>query len=288
MESKIQLVAKEIVRLLECKDGYPICDLYHYTDMSALEGILSTRRLWMTRYDSLDDESEIKYAHQEASKIIDSQITATNNREFWEYFAHKFRDVLKIGDYFICSFSHSPSNMKLWNEYAKQGGAAIKFCKEYFAPTATMNKRRRRYNLTTVQNVQYEIKEFKERVEKLFSVVEGALEVGNSQLNRELGACLITYFMTDMPKVKKEGFLSENECRLYQYGFNAEMNGKADKEDRIYAIPQVERSNKKRVLKKFKQKDIHEIIVDSTEHNEKIMRLLHEYQFTGVNVRSRT
>ncbi|HVY52993.1 MAG TPA: hypothetical protein VHA13_00550, partial [Gammaproteobacteria bacterium] len=199
MTDKLLVLDKKIKRLLEEKDGYPQDGLYHYTDLSGLGGILSTRKLWMTHYSSLKDQSEIKHAHQVAIELIDNHKANSNHQSFWSSYLEKFKDVFEVGDYFICSFSSSPDNQKLWNEYAKCEGVAIKFRKEYFTPTVNMNKKKKRYNYATVQYISYKTDEFKARLEQLVQSVDKILEDGNHNLYVELKARLTTYLLTDMP-----------------------------------------------------------------------------------------
>lgn len=287
MKDKLLDLDKKIKRLLEEKDGYPQDGLYHYTDLSGLEGILSTRKLWLTHYSSLKDQSEIKHAHQVAIELIENHKRSSNHQSFWNSYLEKVKDVFELGDYFICSFSSSHDNPKLWNEYAKCEGVAIKFRKEYFTPTVNMNKKKKRYNYATIQYISYKTDEFKARLVQLVQSVDRILEDGDHDLYAELKARLTTYLLTYMPTLKEKGFSDEQECRLYQFGFKSEMNVKGEKHKRIFAIPQVERNGKIVLLRRFKQKDVSEIILSKTDSQEWLKRLLYENQFTGVKIRYR-
>jgi hypothetical protein len=288
MDKKLLLVDKEISRLLEKKNRYPLDGLYHYTKLAGLEGILSTRRLWLTRYDYLDDKLEIKHAHTEAIKLIQNYAPKSQHKDFWNSYVEKFNNVFEVGDYFIGSFSSVPNNEKLWKDYAKSGGVAIKFRKSYFHPIGNMNKKKKRYNYATIQQIDYQVDEFKERLEHLIICIDGLLEDKNDGLDLELKSRLTTYLLTDMPTLKVKEFSEEQECRLYQFGFKPEINAKGEKYERIFAIPQVKRNDKTVLLRRFKQKDICEIILNNSADEAWLKKLLHKMQFTGVKIRYRS
>lgn len=281
---KILLIDKEIKKFLEKKDGYPLNGLYHYTDLIGLEGILSTRRLWLTRYDSLDDKREIKHAHSEAIKLFQDYASQSQHKNFWDSYVEKFKNVFDLGDYFIGSFSSAPNNKKLWKDYAESGGVAIKFRKEYFTPIASMSKKNKRYNYATIQQIDYQVDEFKKRLEHLVRHIDNLLEDENDNLDLELKSRLTTYLLTDMPTLKENEFSDEQECRLYQFGFKPEINAKGAKHERIYAIPQVERSEKTVLLRRLKQKDICEIILSNSDNEAWLKKLLHKMQFASVKI----
>jgi len=278
------LVDNEIKKLLEKKGEYPQDGLYHYTELAGLEGILSTGRLWLTRYDSLVDKLEIKHAHTEAIKLIQDYAHISKYQDFWNSYLKKFKNVFEVGDYFICSFSSMSNNEKLWKDYAKCKGGAIKFRKEYFAPIANMNKKKKRYNNITVKYIDYQLDNFKDRLTHLVQYIDKLLDDKSDAFRLELKTRLTTYLLADMPTLKEKEFFDEQECRLCQFGFNPNINAHGEKDERIFAIPQVVRNGKSVLLRKFKQKDICEIILSSSDDEVWLKALLHKKQFTGVKI----
>lgn len=277
---------KELSGFSDNKTQYPDTTLYHYTDVPGLIGILSSRRLWMNHYEKLNDTNEIKHARDLLLKIIDIHKFKSKHAKFWQTYHDKFETVLEVGDYYICSFSSSPDNEHLWNHYAKDGGVAIGFRKQYFSPSSNMNKRKRRFNLTTVQMVHYHENDFTAYAHRLITLVENNLEVNNPKMDVELASYLTTFFLTDLPKIKNKNWSRERECRLYQFGYKDKINQQSSKQGRIYAIPKITTAGKNIVLRKFKQADVCEIWMGSSSQISKndIQKLLHKYQFTKLSI----
>jgi len=278
---------KEQARFSDNKSQHPDCTLYHYADVQGLMGILSSRKLWMSHYEKLNDIREIKHARDLVLKIVEAHKSKSNRKAFWQKYCDIFRRVLEIGDYFICSFSTDNDNKHLWHHYAKKGGIAIGFRKKYFIPQPNMNKRKKRFNLTTVQKVHYHVDDFTAYANRLIALVENNIEDNNQKLDIELGSYLTTFFLADLPKLKNKNWAPERECRLYQFGFKDEINKRQESpQDRIFAIPRVSKGDKDVVLRRFKQKDICEVWMCSSCQISKrdIQALLHKYQFTHVGI----
>ena len=97
--------------------------IYHYTSAAGMLGILTKKKLWFTRWDSLNDASENlivhdcieealkKYAHE--PKFVD-YVREINNIK---------REAKKKGnidrDLYLASFSSNADSLALWNCYCK-------------------------------------------------------------------------------------------------------------------------------------------------------------------------
>ena len=103
--------------------------VYHYTSADGLMGILNSRSLWFTDYNSLNDESEGQYIFSLARQILStsSYPEEYKNNVRWVLFDNEGYRLAPIKSnvekYFICSFSCNKDSMPLWNYYTKNKNA---------------------------------------------------------------------------------------------------------------------------------------------------------------------
>lgn len=60
----IESIFIQLINKFSNKEEIPKSNLYHFTTIQGLKGFLSSRKLWLTHYDSLNDSLEIKTAHK--------------------------------------------------------------------------------------------------------------------------------------------------------------------------------------------------------------------------------
>jgi len=107
----------------ECKPTTDI--LYHYTSIEAFRKIVESQKIRATRYDQMNDASEVKLG-------IDNLLEAVKKHETDD----SFRDYLISGiegykegtlEVYILSLSDAADSLDQWRAYAPNGGVAIGF-----------------------------------------------------------------------------------------------------------------------------------------------------------------
>lgn len=121
---------------------------YHYTSISTLEKIITSKKVWFTDYRFLNDGHEIKHG---LNKLLDN---FPNEREL-------FMDAFKLHNcqtnYCIFSMSESHEILTQWREYAEDGsGVAIGFNKQ-FMNNAGIELVKCNYNVNDVNDVNEEL-----------------------------------------------------------------------------------------------------------------------------------
>lgn len=149
---KVFKSAKEYINQMPDKD------LYHYTDIYGIKGIVESRSIWCTQFKFLNDSQEFVYAldialnwinkkyphHSFKQKVPGYKLeTVTEILEYhspqnWhEYFHNKLAQKISSGNEFIsdlpiflCSFTTLEDDLSQWRAYGKTGGYALKINKE--------------------------------------------------------------------------------------------------------------------------------------------------------------
>lgn len=100
--------------------------LYHYTSIEGFKGIIDKKCMRMTKYDQLNDTSEIILARDLIISIIKEYECDPENMVFKEYLlkALEYFENLNI---FITSYSEKANDLEQWRAYAPKGGVAIGF-----------------------------------------------------------------------------------------------------------------------------------------------------------------
>lgn len=108
--------------------------LYHYTNATAVRGIIDSNSFWATKYDFLNDRSEFEYAYKLFSEKIISEIKDVRlkkeirtrlRKEINDDFSVKIGSVLN--GYYVLSFSLNADNLALWSEFTNEAGYCIEF-----------------------------------------------------------------------------------------------------------------------------------------------------------------
>ncbi len=73
VEGKAEELTKKIEAFLNTIDETSSSTIFHYTTYKGLEGILKTRRLWLTDHKYLNDPSEIEHGKKILLDCIDKQ-----------------------------------------------------------------------------------------------------------------------------------------------------------------------------------------------------------------------
>jgi len=92
---------------------------YHYTKITTLEKILSSRKLRLSHVSKLDDKYEIRHAHKIAENSIKRYSKETKFKTLWNFILKSFQQI-NIFEYYILSFSDRNNNPNLWELYVRR------------------------------------------------------------------------------------------------------------------------------------------------------------------------
>ncbi len=102
--------------------------LHHYTSVNGLRSILDSRKIRATRYDQMNDTSELRIGQQSLLRAVREYEVADALREYKEFLVsgiEGFGD--EPLDVYVLSLSEDGDSLDQWRAYAPQGGVAIGF-----------------------------------------------------------------------------------------------------------------------------------------------------------------
>ncbi|MDR3001857.1 MAG: DUF2971 domain-containing protein [Fibromonadaceae bacterium] len=182
--------------------------LYHYTNLSALVGIIETKRLWATHTGFLNDKSEVKYSFEDI--IIPVMMEFPQNKVF--------KDILKgINELnkkicaYVTSFSRKGDNLGQWRGYGKgQNSVCIGFNAEKFAS----NDNDKEHGL--LRKIEYKKENQEESIRNYLSEVDKVISKcpNNLDVDIELYARLLSFPYYFSAKTKCDFWEEEAEWRL--------------------------------------------------------------------------
>jgi hypothetical protein len=186
--------------------------LYHYTDLSGLQGILQHDDLWLTHSRYLNDDEEITHGYRIVKEVIEEQRAgATPDRlQFLDGLFELVKEPSEEGVY-ICSFCLDDNLLSQWRGYGANGmGVSLKFDPSGFSyitgPDSPKNGLMRLWKVFYPAATQKNI---------IAEAIRFALSYGAAdrtpQERASQAADAIQFFI---PTFKNEGFIEEKECRL--------------------------------------------------------------------------
>ncbi len=117
-------------------------DVYHYSDIKALQSIIDNRQLWLTRYDYLNDSEEMKFILKVIENLKDALCQEPKFKEYIDkcvcilnlYFEGDYKEYSEIIDciintisnVYVLSTSCQDDNLSLWHYYSDGKGVSIK------------------------------------------------------------------------------------------------------------------------------------------------------------------
>ncbi|MCU8247230.1 DUF2971 domain-containing protein [Vibrio vulnificus] len=105
-------------------------DLYHYTDIQGVLGILKYRKLWLSSVNNMNDHQEVIWLKSKLKSEIDKVVRIGN---YCDSHINIFQSFITILDHpvpipYICCFSKNNDLLSQWRAYANDGiGANIGF-----------------------------------------------------------------------------------------------------------------------------------------------------------------
>ncbi|MCG6146605.1 DUF2971 domain-containing protein [Leptospira bandrabouensis] len=117
--------------------------LYHYTDIQALQGIVTSGELWATHASFLNDSQEIIHALNLINTIFRKLISENNNDNILKSFIENLKNYYSHHhhrDLFLISFSEKKDDLNQWRSYSNNGkGVCLVFDSEEFTEIKAYN-----------------------------------------------------------------------------------------------------------------------------------------------------
>lgn len=178
--------------------------LFHFTNCDALEKILISKELWLSHYQSLNDNSEVQFLYDQISRSLPNN---TIHKELFDNFKNDYWCKLNI---FSVSMCEEFKNDHLWEKYSKKGtGVAL----------------------------GYETIFLKDSIEKTnYKFIETMIKYGKNEISRCFGPLLTRFFeyikkeeayqnkiipeflsilLSEMPCFKEKTWEEEKEYRYF-------------------------------------------------------------------------
>ena len=186
--------------------------LYHYTDLEGVEGILSSKSLWMSKFTASNDISEITLAISQFQNFVESRVAALQPEE--ASFLHEAAaqlDGFRRTNICLASFCEHPDLLSQWRSYGNDGrGIALGF------DTRVLQDLAQRHSLKLWRCV-YEpathVKISNDLLTILLESFRGTKPKGAEE-RRELIGQFNATFLRVAPVIKDHRFAEESEWRL--------------------------------------------------------------------------
>jgi hypothetical protein len=216
------------------KQNTVIAPLYHYTSRGGLEGIITSRQIWFTHYQHLNDDTELKFGMSMARAVL-AEIggRVPKLKVFCDWTADLFsaENMSKTLAFYIASFSRNRDDVHQWERYAEGGhGFAIGFGPKLFAVEENLNPpplenifvssvgygedTARLQHLPAIKNVTAIILETVQRKAQAMADFNRGIPFFDDMAKRLIAAELIFYSLI----VKELKWAPEHEVRLVMYG----------------------------------------------------------------------
>lgn len=104
--------------------------IYHYTDITALYNILKNESLWLTRYDFMNDSTEVNYLVNLIKDEFDGGICSSMKKELFEEIRSDIYNAST--NLFILSLTKNSDSLTLWSNYSNNTGYNLGFHSDRF------------------------------------------------------------------------------------------------------------------------------------------------------------
>jgi hypothetical protein len=233
--------------------------LYHYTSLTGLIGILSSRNIWATHVSYLNDASEFFHGLDYAKNLAGAIYADDDYHEGFGWAARHALDELKPGNLFIASFSERPDLLSQWRGYCPAGaGVCLGFEKsalEQFCVTQGYELQQCMYDDNQkISYIRTSVEECLNRFPKIDLSREDFEKLDNEakleymhrshSIAEQPAACDELKRLTDQlssitPLFKNQGFHEEAEWRIVA---NEQDAPKKFRVASTYAVPYIELS----------------------------------------------
>jgi hypothetical protein len=193
-------------------------EIFHYTSVDGLYGLLSSRRMWASNLHFLNDVSELKFALDSALDLVRSRAAETTGYEktFLNALAEQIRGV-NWPEIYVASFSEDGDLPSQWRSYCPpDGGYSIGFSGAPLADIARCNDFRLLrclYDRDEQDNV------VKEWLDQALRACESDEPNGREIDLKVFTVPLVVTLISLAPLLKHDSFSEEREWRLSSIPF---------------------------------------------------------------------
>lgn len=198
-------------------------ELAHYTTPEGFEGIIKTRKFWMTDYARLVDQDEIKYAKEAIEQSAENWVSKQRDFRggFIPYLWSLFDRTHQHSEFrvFTTSFCEELDDKDMFEDFAKNGrGVALVFDSSYFTPNGQLPSDGE-YVVTT--NMCYDISKIDSYLKGIFLLgdkLKNKVPFGKSLKKQKevLFDVLAVKLITFMIVIKEKSLKKEREHRLWR------------------------------------------------------------------------
>lgn len=187
--------------------------LFHYTDLNALNSILNESDLWLTNSLYSNDAREMSHGYDVAKAVIEKKRSAALDGTFKEYLdqVSTFVDEKSRGVY-ICCFCEQDNLLSQWRSYGENGtGVSIGFDPNGFAFYSGADMPPREFGLMRLWKVFYDPEVQQHIVESALDLIPQLNAADTNEVKARKAADAIHFFI---PTFKAKDFEEEKERRL--------------------------------------------------------------------------
>ncbi|HEY3570853.1 MAG TPA: DUF2971 domain-containing protein [Thermoanaerobaculia bacterium] len=191
-----------------------LAEIYHYTDLAGLQGIVENHDLWLTHSQYCNDEEELTHGQRVVDEILSEELAKPNdpNREaYLKLLAGIFKKPSPEGVY-ICCFCEKGNLLSQWRGYSANGtGVAIGLDPQGFGYITGPDSPS--CGLVRLWRVFYEESQQRNIVRQAveFAFIDPLLQAKPVEERAQRAADAIQFFI---PTFKNKDFEDEKEIRL--------------------------------------------------------------------------
>jgi len=120
---ELRVAGEEWRKLHDMPDGF---QLFHYTTVEGMHGILKDRSLWLSHAACFNDPNEVDYGRHLVLEILNSFITLEEKTPIGEFLGGMIEYVQLLGkpfhhQAFVVCFCKKGNQLSQWREYANKG-----------------------------------------------------------------------------------------------------------------------------------------------------------------------
>lgn len=235
-----------------------IGDIYHYTSVDGIIGILKNKELWFTNIYFLNDNQELFYTYKlinevvkeiknDLSKTFYEKIKARKNYLLSEDYFDNESNVWGRQEYYVASFSTDKDSLALWNYYTKSDTTGYNICfKDYAFCDHSVAQGKICYNRIEQKQM------LKDTILKYNKKYNNAPNNEKKNIIRELFYNFIIYSLF----FKNEKYMIENEYRIVM----PVCNSSTDEEENCYY------RHKKGLIIPYIKFDLNKLKNNATQH----------------------
>ncbi|ARR10780.1 DUF2971 domain-containing protein [Paenibacillus bovis] len=207
-------------------------NLYHYTSIQGLEGIVTYGCFWVTHVKFMNDSSENSYFWGVLKEVIDDFAKMHPENSVRKGFVAELNKVMDIHtkvmnviNHYVLSFSTQSDSLSMWNYYGKNDGYCLGFSKNEIIEVMNKLNDDKNVDLVLTAQVIYD-KEVQVNIlrNELENVYKWFLEnkdnnqwkdINNRAFSRGIASYAIERFATYASFFKHPAFRDEGEFRVY-------------------------------------------------------------------------